>query len=312
MRNIQLTRVLDCPILLTMRILVACPECNRQYDASKLAAGSRFRCLCGAILRVDRPEPHDASVVRCSSCGAPRQGKLESCHFCGADFTLHERDLHTICPACMARVSDRARFCHHCASPLIASGFAGEPSDQACPVCQDEQMLTSRRVGDPAIGVLECPKCAGLWLATDEFQLLLQRVRATSATTETEMATGQQGYQSKDPVTQEGPLYRACPVCSKLMNRRNFGRKSGIIVDQCGPHGFWFDNQELEAILRWVQQGAELRVARLQDEEQREASRRKQMNRQMEPADPDWPPSQRGSGTLVDMLGWLVSRVLVR
>ena len=292
-----------------MRLLVACPDCNRQYDASKLAEGSRFRCLCGAILRVHRPEPHDAAVVRCSSCGAPRQGRGESCHFCSADFTLHERDLHTICPACMARVSDRARFCHHCASPLLSSGIAGEPSTQACPVCADQQMLTSRQVGKPAIGVLECPRCAGLWLAKDELQLLLQKVRATSASTEAEISATPQTYRSAERVTQEGPLYRACPVCSKLMHRRNFGRKSGIIVDQCGPHGYWFDNRELEDLLRWVQQGGEIQVARLQDEEQREATRRKQFDRQLEPADADWPASHRGSGTLVEMLGWLVSRI---
>lgn len=292
-----------------MRILVACQECNRQYDAGKLAEGSRFRCLCGTVLRVHRPEPHDASVVRCSSCGAPRQGKRESCHFCDADFTLHERDLHTICPACMTRVSDRARFCHHCASPLIAAGMAGEPTEQACPVCQDSQRLTSRQVGDPAIGVLECPRCAGLWLATDELQLLLQRVRATSASTETEVKIEQQDYRSQDRVSQEGPLYRECPDCGKLMHRRNFGRKSGIIVDQCGPHGYWFDNQELETVLRWVQEGGELRVARLRDDERREESRRQQMNRQLEPADSEWTPALRGSGTLVEMLSWLVTRI---
>lgn len=170
-------------------------------------------------------------------------------------------------------------------------------------------MLTSRQVGDPALGVLECPRCAGLWLAKDELQLLLQKVRSTSASTESEIGPTPQSYQSAERVTQDGPLYRACPVCSKLMHRRNFGRKSGIIIDQCGPHGYWFDNQELEAILRWVQQGGELQVARLQDEEKREEERRQQFDRQLEPADADWPPPHQGSGTLVDMLGWLVRRI---
>jgi len=170
-------------------------------------------------------------------------------------------------------------------------------------------MLTSRQVGDPAIGVLECPRCAGLWLAKDELQLLLQKVRATSASTESEISITPPSYRSAERVTQDGPLYRACPVCSKLMHRRNFGRKSGIIVDQCGPHGYWFDNRELEAVLRWVQEGGELQVARLKDEEQRQATARQQMSQQLEPADAHWPPSRRGSGTLVDMLGWLVSRI---
>jgi Zn-finger nucleic acid-binding protein len=209
----------------------------------------------------------------------------------------------------MARVSDRARFCHHCASPLIPAGIAGEPSEQVCPVCPDVRMLTSRQIGDPAIGVLECPTCAGLWLSAEELQLLLQRVRATSANSDTEIIGDPQNYRSAERVTQDGPIYRSCPDCGKLMHRRNFGRKSGIIVDQCGPHGYWFDNQELESILRWVQQGGELRVARLEDEERQVAARREQMRQQLEPADSDWSPPSRGSGPLIDMLSWLVRRI---
>lgn len=296
-------------ILAAMRVLVACSECTRQYDASKLAAGSRFRCLCGSILQVQLPEPHDAAVVRCSSCGAPRDQQRQACRFCGADFTLHERDLHTICPACMTRVSDRARFCHHCASPLLGASQAGEPSHEACPVCGEDQKLTSRQVGDPPIGVLECPRCAGLWLAKSELDLLLQRVRATAASSEAESQAAPQDYRATERVTQEGPLYRACPVCGALMHRRNFGRKSGVIVDQCGSHGYWFDHAELDSVLRWVQQGGEVRAARLEDEARREAVRQRDFGRQLEPTDNDWPPVASRAGTLIDMLSWLVTRI---
>jgi len=295
---------------LAMRLLVACSDCKRHYDASQLAAGSRFRCLCGHILQVERPMPHDAAVVRCSSCGAPRQGESAACRFCDADFTLHERDLHTICPACMTRVSDRARFCHHCASPLLCAAVAGEPSTHPCPVCGDERHLTSRRVGDPGIGVLECPHCAGMWLANDELELLLERIRVSSPASEVGVGGAVEDYRTADPVTQEGPLYRPCPVCTKLMHRRNFGRKSGIIVDHCRAHGFWFDAQELESILRWMKRGGEVEVARLEDDERREASRRQEFDRQLEPADANWPPSRQGTGALVDLLGWVVGRVL--
>ncbi len=293
-----------------MRVLVACAECSRQYDASQMAEGARFRCLCGAVVQVTRPEPHDAAVVRCSSCGAPRQESGDSCQFCGADFTLHEQDLHTICPGCMTRVSDRARFCHHCASPLLPAAIAGEPSQSPCPVCGEASRLTSRRVGEPGLGVLECPRCAGLWLATDELQVLLQRVRTTAAGTETEQAPNRQGYRSAERVSQQGALYRSCPVCAKLMHRRNFGRKSGIIVDQCGPHGYWFDHQELEAILRWVRQGGESQVARVEHEERQLETQRARIDRDTLPLDTDWAPETRGAGTLVDVLGWLVSRLL--
>ncbi len=108
-----------------VRFLVACTGCKRQYDATGLAAGSLFHCACGEKIAVPESKAHDAAVVRCSSCGAPRAGAALSCAHCGADYSLHERDLHTICAACMTRVSDRARYCHHCGTPVLPEGEAG-------------------------------------------------------------------------------------------------------------------------------------------------------------------------------------------
>jgi len=173
-------------------------------------------------------------------------------------------------------------------------------------------MLTSRQLGDPAIGILECPSCAGLWLASEQFKLLLDRFRAMSAVTETAIYVDTQSYQARNRVSQNGPLYRACPECSKLMHRRNFGRKSGIIVDHCGEHGYWFDAEELDGVLRWIQQGGEHKVGQLADEEERQASREEKLGRQLEPTDSDWMSSHSQPRGLVEILGWLVSRVLVR
>ena len=292
-----------------MRLLVACSDCKRQYDASKLAEGSRFRCLCGSILAVQHPEAHDAAVVRCSACGAPRQGDSRRCQFCDADFTLHERDLHTICPACMTRVSDHARFCHHCASPLMPSEDAGSPTERVCPACGDDRHLSSRRIGNPGIGILECPGCAGLWLASEELELLLKQVRSTAARAEEEIRLGPHDHLTASDSKQTGSLYRPCPICAKLMHRRNFGRKSGVIVDQCRPHGFWFDTRELEAVLSWVQQGGEMLASRREDEENREIRRQQEMIRQMQPLDVELPRSYGGARTLIDLLDWLAIRI---
>ena len=45
------------------------------------------------------------------------------------------------------------------------------------------------------------------------------------------------------------------------MNRRNFGDRSGVILDLCSPHGVWFDADELARVLDWVRAGG-LRAAR--------------------------------------------------
>lgn len=54
----------------------------------------------------------------------------------------------------------------------------------------------------------------------------------------------------RDPVR-----YRACPACQQLMNRKNFGGASGIIVDVCALHGTFFDSGELPRVLTFVRHG---------------------------------------------------------
>jgi Zn-finger nucleic acid-binding protein/ribosomal protein L40E len=259
-----------------MRHLVACDRCGRQFDASGREPGSRFRCSCGTLLTVARPEGHDASVVRCSSCGAPREDDAPTCRFCGSEFTLHERDLHTICPGCMARISDRARHCHYCGTLIAPQGTAGESVEETCPVCGDGHRLVSRGLGGRGITVLECGSCAGLWLGKEVFQMLETeaRTRATS------LADERTGHVPPIPGDrQSGPLYRPCVVCGKLMHRRNYGERSGIIVDMCHDHGLWFDYGELDQALRWVRDGGMAQADRIRTEKAQEQERRERFRR---------------------------------
>ena len=52
--------------------------------------------------------------------------------------------------------------------------------------------------------------------------------------------------------------YGKCPVCRVLMNRVNFGRRSGVIIDQCKKHGIWVDNGEITHLMEWKKAGGEL------------------------------------------------------
>jgi Zn-finger nucleic acid-binding protein len=49
--------------------------------------------------------------------------------------------------------------------------------------------------------------------------------------------------------------YIECPVCRSMMNRKNFGATSGVIVDVCTKHGTWFDTGELPRVLAFVESG---------------------------------------------------------
>jgi Zn-finger nucleic acid-binding protein len=49
--------------------------------------------------------------------------------------------------------------------------------------------------------------------------------------------------------------YRPCPSCGHRMNRRNFGRYSGVVVDECRKCGTFFDAGELDAVIAFVRTG---------------------------------------------------------
>ncbi|HXV76767.1 MAG TPA: zf-TFIIB domain-containing protein [Candidatus Polarisedimenticolaceae bacterium] len=249
-----------------LKFLVACDGCRRQYDAGALAPGSRFHCSCGATVVVPRRKVFEAEVVRCSSCSAPRTGNRAACTHCGADFTLHERDLQTICPQCMARISNLARFCHHCATPIVPQGRAGEPTGVDCPVCGSGRTLNSRSLAQDRVTVLECGACAGMWVGRRAFELIAEKARGVAASADEPLAATAAGG-GASPAAQHGSLYRRCPECNQMMNRRNFGRRSGIVIDSCKDHGIWFDAEELDRILRWIRQGGEARSRKRADEE---------------------------------------------
>lgn len=250
---------------------MACPGCARQVDASGRRGGERFRCACGTLVTVPEGRAHPAAVVRCSACGAPREGQAVACTFCGSDFTLAERDLDTLCPGCMARISRRARYCHHCALPIVPQGTAGEGTPRPCPACGAASRLTSRGLGGPGLSVLECGRCGGLWLGKAVFRLLEEGARRAEV-------PGDPPARAVAPIAAAGhraePLYRPCAECGALMHRRNYGRRSGVIVDVCARHGLWFDRDELDAVLAWIREGGWQREAEAAREAVREEASR--------------------------------------
>ncbi|PRP92597.1 Double zinc ribbon [Enhygromyxa salina] len=231
-----------------MRLIVACSQCNRQFDASGYEVGSRFRCYCGEVVTVSQPAAHEAAVVRCSGCGAPRSDG-PNCSHCGSSFAAYERDLTSICPRCVTRVSDKARFCHSCAQPLAAEGAAGELDDRICPACGGDQRMHSRRLGAD-LSLLECSGCAGLWLSSETFQHVIRRAEEMVADVEPNADSERPAAAMDQPVR-----YRPCPECKALMNRSQYGKFSRVIIDTCKQHGVWLDEGELSNILEWVRGG---------------------------------------------------------
>ena len=237
-------------------MLIVCTECRRQYDVTGIRPGETVRCRCNHLIPVAAVAPREARVLRCSACGALLEGGA-NCAYCGSEVSAAGRGLGHACPQCFAQLPVGARFCCECGLEIKPEAVRVVPVQARCPRCT--RPLARREVG--AAALTECSSCAGLWLDEPAFE---QAVRTGDA-------QALAPWLGKDaPVAQ--PLdpvrYLPCPVCSQLMHRKNFGG-SGVILDWCKGHGYWFDAQELEKVMAFVKAGGLDRARERQIEEQR-------------------------------------------
>lgn len=290
------------------RRLVRCEVCFRQFDAGSLAPGEKFRCACGAALTVPRTAAQEAPVVRCASCGAPRAAGAANCTFCTAPFMLGEGTRNTLCPVCASRLGDNQRFCHSCGTPIAPEAVAGEPTDLACPSCKPPRRLSSRQLADAKtlLAMLECGGCAGIWLGHRTFDTLQERAQreALPGSFARPSSPSRPAPGKEDAVKVS---YRPCPVCQKLMVRRNFAGSSGVVVDVCSADGLWFDAEELDGIFAWIRSGGLARAEERLGEERREVARREAIVQRTVREERD---SETPEGHWLDLLGNLVDFVL--
>jgi hypothetical protein len=67
--------------------------------------------------------------------------------------------------------------------------------------------------------------------------------------------------------------YLPCPMCSRLMNRKMYGRLSRVVVEVCRDHGVFFDRGGLATALRFVAEGGLDRAKKRDDEDAAERAR---------------------------------------
>jgi Zn-finger nucleic acid-binding protein len=127
--------------------------------------------------------------------------------------------------------------------------------------------------------VQECERCHGLWLDVRSFENICAS-REQQATVLGGASPAPQNI-AKDSVAVK---YVPCPQCAQLMNRINFARCSGVIVDVCKGHGTWFDREELSRIVEFIRDGG-LEAARQREKAQIEEERRRLRDEQLAASD---------------------------
>lgn len=197
--------------------------------------------------------------------------------------------------------------CPNCGTPVDRREIDPQKA-LPCPAC--DHPLHAALIADTPIH--ECSHCGGLWLDPETFhQVSADREHQEKALTFPPVAAlNESGTKSSPSIGQR--LYRPCPICGELMNRKNFAGCSGVIVDLCKQHGIWFDHQELQKIIAFIQDGG-LRKAREIEKESLIAEQKRLQTLKQEQslgvmASIDHPLARRRSaeGDLVDLLSdWI-------
>lgn len=204
-----------------------------------------------------------AETLNCPNCGAATSTDAPLCQFCNSK-------LATIaCPKCFAMMFIGSKHCQRCGS-AAAVPEVKDSNPRQCPRCK--AAMISVTIG--ATTVFECDRCFGLWLDVASFEkICADREQQSAVLGMASHAPSAAGAASK-------VNYVPCPECAQLMNRMNFARCSGVIVDICKQHGTWFDRDELSRIVEFISDGglntsrAKERIQLAEEREQLRAAQR--------------------------------------
>ena len=198
----------------------------------------------------------DASSLHCPNCGAPAAPADQTCPYCHASLAT------VSCPKCFAVMFAGAAYCPSCGARRAET--VGGDRRTRCSACFG--IMHEVRVGDT--GLMECEKCHAMWVDTATFEHIC-------ADRDTQTAVlGQYGTPPPKTAAAADVKYRRCVACGKMMNRLNFARVSGTVIDVCKGHGVFLDAGELHAIVTFIQTGGldrarQRQIDDLRDEEDR-------------------------------------------
>jgi Zn-finger nucleic acid-binding protein len=164
-----------------------------------------------------------------------------------------------------------SKHCPRCGAAAAETVAADLPTLK-CPRCRVE--MQSLVIGSTQ--VRECAQCEGLWVDVASFEKICADREQQSAMLGTASLTPAHAMRA----TPSKINYVPCPECGQLMNRVNFAKCSGVIVDVCKGHGTWFDRDELSQIVDFVRGGG-LETSRAREKAEIDEARRQLQQEQL-------------------------------
>jgi Zn-finger nucleic acid-binding protein len=202
----------------------------------------------------------NAETLNCPTCGAAASTDAARCLFCDSRLAT------VACPRCFAMMFVGSKHCSSCGAKARRAASL-EAASRRCPRCLVE--MESVAVGGASLR--ECARCEGLWVDVESFEQIISEREQQSPALGTASVMPKQTSGAHEP---NKVRYVPCPECEQLMNRVNFARCSGVVVDVCKGHGTWFDRDELRRIVEFIRGGG-LEVSRAREKREIEEERRR-------------------------------------
>ena len=178
-------------------------------------------------------------ALNCPNCGAAVSSDHTECEFC-------KSRLKTVaCPSCLGLMFLGNKFCGHCGEEAVTAELDEDGEPGVCPRCK----LDLQSIKIDATNIRECLRCGGFWTSVQTFENLCADKEQQAA------VINYAGSKPRDEASITPISYVPCPDCEQLMNRSNFARSSGVIIDLCKQHGVWFDSGELPRIVEFIEKG---------------------------------------------------------
>lgn len=156
-----------------------------------------------------------------------------------------------------------SRFCARCGAEAAREAVENA-TPMSCPRCAEP--LEALRLGTTTLR--ECAACGGLWVDPATLQTLSDSREQQAA-----VASALAAHVPTRDTAPDTVRYIRCPQCAKVMNRVNFARSSGVIMDVCKVHGIWLDRGELRRVVGFVERGG---LAAAREHERQQLARERQ------------------------------------
>lgn len=229
---------------------IAC-ACGQQVEVRGSASvhGARDAQSDGGPYRSTQAAHEPPSGSLCPYCGNACPPMVRICPHC--DVRLES----VRCQRCFTIHAPGSFACSRCQTPLELEPLL-DATDAPCPRCHHPLEVAP---GEYA-RAHECPRCGGLFVPRDALAEILVAAELGGALREVAPPRDSSevgGWSVGDGEAGDSMAVRyvSCPQCHHSMNRVNFGKVSGIIVDVCKAHGTWFDAGELTRVVAFAASG---------------------------------------------------------